>query len=36
MSDEIGKNNNIQNGDKKDENPIKGEIKEKDIRHVRD
>ena len=30
MSDEIGKNNNIQNGDKKDDNPIQLEVKAKD------
>ena len=30
MSDEIGNNNNIQNGDKKDDNPIKEEVKAKD------
>ena len=30
MSDEIGNNNNIQNGDKKDDNPIQEEVKAKD------
>lgn len=31
MSDEIGKNNNnIQNGDKKEDTPLQGEVKSKD------
>ena len=30
MSEEIGNNNNIQNGDKKDDNPIQLEVKAKD------
>ena len=30
MSDEIGNNNNIQNGDKKDDNPIQLEVKATD------